>query len=128
MNKSELVEEVAAATKLESKDVSRVVEALIATVVRAVMRGDKVVLSGFGTFHRRSRARRTARDIWGDQPLAVPATNVPAFKPGKPFREVVARRRGAAHRTDVSRRKPAPPPVAPRARRRKASSAKRKSS
>jgi DNA-binding protein HU-beta len=128
VNKAELVEEIAAATKLEPKDVSRMMEALIATVVRAVMRGDKVVLSGFGTFHRRTRARRTARDIWGDQPLAVPATNVPAFKPGKPFREVVARRRGGPHRTDVSRRKPAPPPVPSRARRRKVTSAKRKTS
>jgi DNA-binding protein HU-beta len=93
MNKSQLVEEIAARTKLPARDVAKVVDMFIAIVTRAVVRGEKVVLSGFGTFHRRTRARRTARDIWADKPLKVPATNVPAFKPGKPFREGVARRR-----------------------------------
>ena len=111
MNKTELVEEVAAASKVPPKEVAKVLEALIATIVRAVTRGEKVVLSGFGTFHRRTRGKRTARDIWADRPLAVPATNVPAFKPGRPFREVVDRRRGAAHRTEVRRTRAALQPV-----------------
>jgi DNA-binding protein HU-beta len=93
MNKSQLVEEISSRTKLPVGDVAAVVDALIAIVTRAVVRGEKVVLSGFGTFQRQARARRTARDIWADKPLKVPATNVPSFKPGKPFRESVARRR-----------------------------------
>jgi DNA-binding protein HU-beta len=93
MNKSQLVEEIASRTKMPARDVAKVVDTFIAIVTRAVVRGEKVVLSGFGTFHRRARARRTARDIWADKPLKVPATNVPAFRPGKPFREGVARRR-----------------------------------
>jgi DNA-binding protein HU-beta len=96
MNKSQLVEEISARTKLPAGDVAAVVDALIAIVTRAVVRGEKVVLSGFGTFQRQARARRTARDIWADKPLKVPATNVPSFKPGKPFRESVARRRRRA--------------------------------
>jgi DNA-binding protein HU-beta len=96
MNKSQLVEEIAARTKLPAAEVAAVVDTFIATVTRAVVRGEKVVLSGFGTFQRRVRARRTARDIWADKPLRVPATNVPLFKPGKPFREAVARRRRRA--------------------------------
>jgi DNA-binding protein HU-beta len=126
VNKTELVEEVAAATKLPPKDVAKVVEGMIASVVRSVTRGEKVVLSGFGTFHRRSRARRTARDIWADQPLAVPATNVPAFRPGRPFREVVARRRGAPHRADVSRKRARPQPVIARGRRGRRTTTKRR--
>jgi DNA-binding protein HU-beta len=93
MNKSQLVEEIASRTKLPAADVAAVVDSLIAIVTRTVVRGEKVVLSGFGTFQRRARARRTARDIWADKPLKVPATNVPSFKPGRPFREAVARRR-----------------------------------
>jgi DNA-binding protein HU-beta len=93
VNKSQLVDEIAARTKLPARDVAHVVDAMIAIVTRAVVRGEKVVLSGFGTFHRRTRARRVARDIWADRPLKVPATNVPAFRPGKPFREAVLRRR-----------------------------------
>ena len=96
MNKSQLVEEIAARTKLPAGDVAAVVDALVSIVTRAVVRGEKVVLSGFGTFQRQARARRTARDIWADKPLKVPATNVPSFRPGKPFREAVARRRRRA--------------------------------
>jgi DNA-binding protein HU-beta len=95
MNKSQLVETIAERTRLPSQDVAAVVDAFIETVRRAVIQGEKVVLSGFGTFHRRSRARRTARNIWAGQPMAVKPTSVPAFRPGKPFKEAVARRRRA---------------------------------
>jgi DNA-binding protein HU-beta len=93
MNKTQLVEAIARRTKRGVGDVAPIVDAFIDIVRRSVVRGDKVVLSGFGTFHRQARARRTARNLWTDQPLTVKATNVPAFKPGKPFREAVARRR-----------------------------------
>jgi len=96
MNKSQLVEEIASRTKLPVRDVANVVDAFTLIVGRSVVRGEKVVLSGFGTFYRRARSRRVARDIWADKPLKVPATNVPAFKPGKPLREAVARRRRRA--------------------------------
>ena len=112
MNKSELVQEISSKTKLPAAEVAKVVEAFVRSVQQQVIRGDKVVLSGFGTFHRKPRARRTARNVWTDQPLTVPATNVPAFKPGKPFREAVARRRR-------SRARGAAKAAAPAARRRK---------
>jgi len=109
VNKSQLVEDVAARTKLPVGEVGRVVDALIETIRRSVSRGDKVVLSGFGTFFRQARARRTARNIWADRPVRVPAKNVPAFRPGKPFKEAVARRRrttspGGAARGSSARR------------------------
>jgi DNA-binding protein HU-beta len=112
MNKSELVQEISSRTKLPSAEVAQVVDAFVRSVQQHVIRGDKVVLSGFGTFHRKSRARRTARNVWTDQPLTLPATNVPAFKPGKPFREAVARRRR-------TRSKVAAKAAAPGAQRRK---------
>ena len=96
MNKSELVADIAARTKLPASEVAEVVDAFIDTVKRTVVRGDKVVLSGFGTFHRRLRARRTARNIWADKPVTVKPTNVPVFIHGKPFKEAVAKRRRAS--------------------------------
>lgn len=93
MNKAELVEEISNRTKLPADEVSEVVESFMDVVRRSVTRGEKVVLSGFGTFHRQARARRLARDIWAEEAVVVPATNVPAFRPGKPFKEMVARRR-----------------------------------
>ena len=102
MNKSQLVERISAATSVAPTEVAKVVDAFMATVSQSVARGEKVALSGFGTFVRKQRARRTGRDIAAGQPIGVPATNVPAFRPGKPFREQVARRRAASR---VTRRK-----------------------
>jgi DNA-binding protein HU-beta len=93
MNKIELVEEISGKTRLPAGEVSRVVEAFMDVVTRSVVKGDRVVLSGFGTFHRQARARRTARNIWADRPMRLPPTNVPAFRPGRPFKDAVARRR-----------------------------------
>lgn len=93
MNKSQLVELIADRTRLPAHEVATVVDAFIDTVRRRVVQGEKVVLSGFGTFHRKARARRTARNIWAGQPMTVKPTSVPAFRPGKPFKDAVARRR-----------------------------------
>ena len=95
MNKSELVEEISARTRLPAGEVARVVDTFIVTVMRSVTRGEKVVLSGFGTFQRQARARRVARNIWTEQPVTVKATNVPSFKAGQPFKDAVAHRRRA---------------------------------
>jgi DNA-binding protein HU-beta len=93
MNKTELVAAIANRTKLPTGEVAQVVDALIDTVKRSVVRGEKVVLSGFGTFHRKARAARTARDIWAERSMKVPARDVPAFRPGQPFKEAIGRRR-----------------------------------
>src|SRR5687767_10432122 len=96
MNKTELVASIAGKTKLPAAEVAQVVDVLIDTVKRSVTRGEKVVLSGFGTFHRKARAARTARDIWAERSVRVPARDVPAFKPGQPFKDAIARRRRQA--------------------------------
>jgi DNA-binding protein HU-beta len=93
MNKRELVDQIARRQDMDSALVAQVIDGFIEAVTRSVARGEKVVLSRFGTFHRQARGRRTARDIWANQPVVVPARNVPAFRPGKPFKEAVARRR-----------------------------------
>jgi DNA-binding protein HU-beta len=93
MNKSQLVDEIAGSTTQPPGAVAEVVDAFIRTVRGSVASGEKVVLSGFGTFYRKPRARRVARDISAERSLVVPATNVPAFRAGKPFKEEVARPR-----------------------------------
>jgi DNA-binding protein HU-beta len=94
MNKGELVADIASRTGYEPSAVAEIVDATIASIVRTVAGGEKVVLQGFGSFVRQPRARRVARDIGAGTSVTVPATHVPAFRPGSPFREaVVARRR-----------------------------------
>jgi DNA-binding protein HU-beta len=96
VNKREVVEKVAQRTRLPVATVAEVVEAFLDVVKRSVVRGEKVVLSGFGTFHRQSRARRTARNLWTDKPMRLPPTNVASFRPGKPLKDAVARKRTRA--------------------------------
>jgi DNA-binding protein HU-beta len=93
VNKKDLVEEVAGQTDLPASTVAEVVDVMIDTVLDAVVKGDKVVLSGFGTFQRQPRAARTARNIWTGQSVKVRARDIPSFKPGKPFFDAVTRRR-----------------------------------
>ena len=97
MNKGGLVAEVAKRTGLSKADVGRVVDAAIATIRDSVVRGERVTLADFGTFERRHRNQRVARNPRKpDVPIPVPARDLPSFTPGKEFRESVLskRRRG----------------------------------
>jgi DNA-binding protein HU-beta len=94
MNKSELVAEVAKRTDRSKADVARVLDQAIAAIRETVARGERVSLVGFGTFEKRRRNRRVARNPRKpDVPIAVPARDVPSFQPGQAFRQAVAGRR-----------------------------------
>ena len=103
MNKQELVDEIARRTGIQESDVSRVLEATMESVRNTVARGQKVTLSGFGTFERVRRAPRVGRNPRTGVEVPIPATTVPSFHPGKTFREAVLPRR----RKKTTARKPA---------------------
>jgi len=90
MNKGELVDAIATRAEWTKKDVSIVLDATIATIIEAVSSGDKVSLVGFGTFERRDRQAREGRNPKTGEPMAIPATKVPAFSAGKGFKERVS--------------------------------------
>lgn len=90
MNKASLVSEVARRTNLSRSEAARVVEAVLDTVRNTVARGQRVSLAGFGTFERRRRNPRTGRNPHTREAVAIPARNVPAFRPGSAFRTAVA--------------------------------------
>ena len=93
MNKGGLVAEVSKRTGLSKADVGRVVDASIDTIRDTVVRGERVTLADFGTFERRHRNQRVARNPRKpDVPIIVPARDLPAFTPGKEFREHVLAR------------------------------------
>jgi DNA-binding protein HU-beta len=90
MNKGGLVAEVAKRTGLSKAEVGRVVDAAIETVRDSVVKGERVTLADFGTFERKHRNRRIARNPRKpDVPIVVPERDLPAFTPGKEFRELV---------------------------------------
>jgi DNA-binding protein HU-beta len=93
VNKREMVERIVERTDYPLTVVAEIVDSFIDETSAAVIAGDRVTLSGFGTFYRQARAQRTARNIWTGESVTVRARELPAFRPGKPFRDEVARRR-----------------------------------
>ena len=88
MNKSQLVD--ALADRLgDRRAAATAVDALLQIVVDTVRAGDSVSLAGFGVFESRARAARTGRNPRTGEAVDVPATTVPAFRPGTGFRSAV---------------------------------------
>jgi DNA-binding protein HU-beta len=94
VNKSGLITEVAKRTGASKADVSRFLEATMGTIRENVAKGNRVALSGFGTFERKHRNKRVARNPRKpDVPIVVPARDIPSFNPGNEFREAIASKR-----------------------------------
>lgn len=87
MNKFDLVTQVAQTTQFSKKDVTKVVDALIETISIALQNGEKVQLVGFGNFEVRERSARKGRNPQTGEEIEIPATKIPAFKPGKSLKE-----------------------------------------
>lgn len=64
--------------------------ALVETIVEVVAQGDKVSLVGFGSFEPRQRQAREGRNPKNGEKMTISATRIPAFAPGKLFKEKVA--------------------------------------
>jgi DNA-binding protein HU-beta len=92
LNKKELIDSVADNSGESKRVVSTVVDTFIDQVQRQVKKGERVSLPGFGTFERRNRAARTARNPRTGEEIKVKATKVPAFKPGASFKDFVSGR------------------------------------
>ncbi len=89
MNKTELVEAVAEKSGLTKKDAEKAISAVLDTVVETLSKGDKVQLVGFGTFETRVHKERANINPVTKQKQIIPETTVPAFKPGKAFKDAV---------------------------------------
>ena len=89
MNKADLIE--ALAERLgDKKAATAAVEAVVDTVTRAVVKGEKVAIAGFGVFERVERAARTARNPATGATVKLKKTSVPKFRPGQGFKDVVS--------------------------------------
>jgi DNA-binding protein HU-beta len=88
-NKAELIENVATSTGLTKKDATAAVDAVFASIQDSLSKGDKVQLIGFGNFEVRERASRKGRNPQTGAEIEIPASKVPAFKPGKALKDAV---------------------------------------
>lgn len=89
MNRTELIAQVAEKSGLTKKDAEKAVAAILDTVVSAVVEGEKVQLVGFGTFEQRLRKERTGVDPRTKEKITIQASKIPAFKPGRNFKDAV---------------------------------------
>lgn len=89
MNKTELVEAVASTANISKATANSAVDAVVSSVKKALKKGDKVTLIGFGTFEVRERAARTGRNPRTGQEIKISATKIPAFKAGKALKDAV---------------------------------------
>jgi DNA-binding protein HU-beta len=101
MNKSQLVDTLADRLG-DRRTAAAAVDGLLETIVDTVRSGETVTITGFGVFESRARAARTARNPRTGVAVDVPATTVPAFRPGAGFRAAVGTAAPAVHATAAS--------------------------
>lgn len=90
MNKSELIDSMAAKSNLTKKDSALALEAFMASVGEELAKGGKVQLMGFGTFETREHKARIGRNPQKpEETIEIPARTSAAFKPGKALKEAV---------------------------------------
>ena len=91
MNKTELIANVAEKTGLTKKDAERVISATFETITANLVAGEKVQISGFGNFEVKAREARVGRNPRTKETIQIPATRLPAFRPSKALKDVVAK-------------------------------------
>lgn len=89
MNKSQLIDNIAASADISKAAAGRVVDALVASITESLQKGDDVALVGFGTFTVRDRAARTGRNPQTGKEIQIEAARVPAFRAGKGLKDAV---------------------------------------
>lgn len=89
MKKTDLVKQVASEAGLTQKDSTKAIDAIEATIISELAKGESVELIGFGKFEIRSHAARKGRNPQTGETIQIPASKVPAFKAGKALKEAV---------------------------------------
>ncbi|WNO61454.1 nucleoid-associated protein HU-beta [Rheinheimera sp. MMS21-TC3] len=89
MNKSQLIDKIAAGADISKASAGRALDSFIDAVTEALKEGDSVALVGFGTYSVRDRAARTGRNPQTGATIEIAAAKIPAFKPGKALKDAV---------------------------------------
>ncbi len=91
MNKTELISIAAENAGLTKKDAERVLNAAIDAITASLVKGEKIQISGFGTFETKDREARVGRNPHTKEAIEIPATRVPTFKASKALKDIVAK-------------------------------------
>jgi DNA-binding protein HU-beta len=90
MNKSELIDAIAADSGLTKTDVEKVVNSFVNVTQKALKKGDDVSLVGFGSFFVKDTAGRSGRDFKTGAPISIPPGKSVRFKAGKNLKDAVS--------------------------------------
>jgi DNA-binding protein HU-beta len=93
MNKSELIDAIAAGADISKAAAGRALDAAVGAITTAVSKGDSVTLVGFGSFKAAKRAARTGKNPKTGAAIKIPATTVPKFSAGASFKAAVAKKK-----------------------------------
>ncbi len=89
MNKTELVTAMAEKAELSKKDAEKALTAFTNIVADTLVDGNRVAITGFGTFEVVERAARTGRNPQTGETIQIAASKSPKFKPAKALKNVV---------------------------------------
>jgi DNA-binding protein HU-beta len=89
VNKSELIDAIAASADITKADAGRALDAAVEAITKALQAGDQVTLVGFGTFQVKERAARTGRNPQTGKEIKIAASKVPGFKAGKGLKDAL---------------------------------------
>jgi DNA-binding protein HU-beta len=89
MTKTDLIANIATEAAVKKSVAEKVLNSLMNNVEKALKSGDKVTLTGFGTFQCTQRASRTGRNPRTGKEIKIAACNVPKFKPGNKLKEAL---------------------------------------
>ena len=89
MNKTELVAAIADEAGISKKDAEKAVKAFTDAVTKALKKGEKVQLVGFGTFEVVKRAAREGRNPQTGKAMKIKASKAPKFKAGKALKDAL---------------------------------------
>ena len=89
MNKTELINAVAAKAEISKKDAEKAFAAVLGSIEDALKAGDKVQLIGFGTFEVKERAARTGHNPKTGEAIEIAAAKMPSFKAGAALKNAV---------------------------------------
>ncbi len=87
ISRADLTKELAEQTGLGQKDVKRVIDGMLGSISSHLKQGNKVQLTGFGTFEVRERSARTGVKPGTTEKIEIPASKFPAFKAGKSLKD-----------------------------------------
>lgn len=97
MNKKDLITKIASDARLTRAQAGRALDAFLEGIQSGLSRGDRVTISGFGTFGVLQRKARRVRNPASGEAIQIAARRVPRFAPGNELKSAIERGNGDGH-------------------------------